>query len=48
MGMLLLILALVCCLIAVVGEPYWPRVRVGWLGMAFFIAYFLFAQGHVC
>jgi hypothetical protein len=47
MGFVFLVLALVCFLVAMIAEPYWPRVRVGWLGMAFFVAYFLFAQGHV-
>lgn len=45
MGQLLLILSLVCCLIAAVSEPYLPRLRVGWLGMAFLVAYFLFVHG---
>jgi hypothetical protein len=46
MGFVFLVLALVCCLVACVAEPYWPRIRIGWLGMAFLVCYFLF-QGHL-
>lgn len=41
MTILLIIAALVCFLIGAFGEPYLPRVRVGWLGLAFYMVYLL-------
>lgn len=43
------ILAVVCLIIAIIlfvlaawGPPPPPRISIGWLGLAFFAAYFLF------
>ncbi len=48
MNILLIIAALVCFLIGAFGEPYLPRVRVGWLGLAFYMIYLLLSMlgGH--
>lgn len=48
LNILLIIAALVCFLIGAFGEPYLPRVRVGWLGLAFYMIYLLMAllSGH--
>lgn len=42
MNEILLILALVCALLAAFAEPYVPRVRIGWLAFAFYMASLLF------
>jgi hypothetical protein len=44
MNILLIIAALVCFLIGAFGEPYLPRVRVGWLGLAFYMIYLLLSM----
>jgi hypothetical protein len=35
---LLLVFALICFLIAAFGERYTRQIRVGWLGLAFWVA----------
>jgi len=41
---ILLVFALVLCILAALNVPS-SRVSLGWAGMSFFVAYWLFARG---